>query len=290
MADVEKVPIAARHSMFNNMTNVEVDFSMDPQSEVTFDQKIKLTSKKSIVLTIFNVFRSFVAIGILTLPYATSLVGPALATFSMLLIALLVYLATDCIIEVADDVKFKGANYETLGRLLWGRVGQQVVIVTLYFCSFACFIGGILFTSDFLDFAFCSHKVDALCHSKVKYLLAAFGLSILISTIQSLKPFGYISIASTFVIIIAVASITVYNVGFVLETRVDLGIRLTEFKIKNFFRFLGIGLYTIEGINLILPIRASFKDNARYPKVLYATFVFVVWCYLILAVMSYIVT
>lgn len=288
MSDFEKTPIV-HHSMFNNITDIDAEFSVNNDSEISFNQKIKLTSRKSLILTIFNIFRSFVAIGVLTLPYASSLVGPLIAIPSMLLVSVLVFLATHCIIEIADDSKFKGANYETLGRLLWGKIGQRLIVVILYFVSFACFIGGILFTADFLDFAFCSHNVEGLCHSKIKYLLAAFIFSIFISLIQSLKPFGYISIISTIVIMIAIVSITVYNMKFILHTDINLGPRLGEFNIRNFFTFLGIGLYTIEGINLILPIRASYNNNGNYPRVFYSTFVFVVWCYLLLAILSYIV-
>lgn len=289
MADIEKKPVVARHSMFNNITDIDAEFSVEQPSEYSFDQKIKFTSNKSTVLTIFNLFRSFVAIGILTLPYATSLVGPFIAMFSIFLIAFIVYIATACVLEIADDAKFKGSNYETLGKLLWGKAGQKIIVIILYFCSFACFIGGILFTADFLDFAFCSHNVESLCHSKFKYLLAAFILSLMISLIQSLKPFGYISIASTFIIIIAISSITVYNLKFVVETPVNLSNRLKEFNMKKFFAFLGIGFYTTEGIALVLPIRASYKNNAKFPKVFYGTFIVIIWCYLILAIFSYIV-
>ena len=92
----------------------------------------------------------------------------------------------------------------------------------MYICSIATFMGGTLFSIDFLDFAFCSHDIKALCHTKVKFLFFALILSLLISLIQSLKPFGYISIASTFIIILAIFSMTIYNLYFVFNTDVNL--------------------------------------------------------------------
>lgn len=53
--------------------------------------------------------------------------------------------------------------------------------------------------------------------------------------------------------------------------------------------FLGIALYTTEGIGLVLPLRASFKDNKGFSKVFVGTFIFIVWCYIALGVLSYIV-
>ena len=58
----------------------------------------------------------------------------------------MVYTATFFMLEVANDTKFKGSNYETLGKLLWGRKGRQIIILILFTISIATFIGGILFT------------------------------------------------------------------------------------------------------------------------------------------------
>ena len=74
-------------------------------------------------MTIFNTFRSFVAIGILSLPFAIKMVGPILGFFGLFLIGVMVLVATKALLEVADDSKFKGANYEILGKLLWGKKG-----------------------------------------------------------------------------------------------------------------------------------------------------------------------
>lgn len=61
--------------------------------------------------------------GILTLPYGVKMVGPFLGFVVILFIGILVALSTHLLLEVADDSKFKGSNYEILGRLLWGRMG-----------------------------------------------------------------------------------------------------------------------------------------------------------------------
>jgi amino acid permease len=145
------------HQMFDNFTNKELDFSVYDQSEYSFDQKIA-KKKSSIIFSIFNTFRSFVAIGILTLPFAVKLVGTFLGLFGLLFIGVIVYLATELLLEIADDSKFKGANYEVLGKLLWGRKGQSFILILLYIISIAPFIGAILFTSFLKSrlFRFCS--------------------------------------------------------------------------------------------------------------------------------------
>lgn len=113
-------------------------------------------------------------------------------------------------------------------------------------------------------------------------------MSLLISLVESLKPFGYISIVATIVVILSVFSITTYNLIFLFQTNIDLTNRLGHFNFPGFLSFLGIALYTTEGIGLVLPIRASFKDNKGFGKVFYGTFIFIVWCYLALGILSYI--
>jgi len=163
-----------------------------------------------------------VAIGILSLPFAIKMVGPILGFVGLMVIGIVVFLGTKALLEVADDSKFKGANYEILGKLLWGKIGERIIVILLTVCSISVFMGGILFTVDFLDFAFCSHNIQTLCHSKKLYLIFAFTLSMFIALIQSLKPFGYISIISTFFIILSIFSITLYNLEFLFETEIDL--------------------------------------------------------------------
>lgn len=287
-AHVEKQNLPTGESMFDNITHVEMDFSKYVEEETSFNHKITKTSARSVVLTIFNIFRSFVAIGILTLPYAVSLVGPVIAISAQIIVAVLIYLCIRLVVEVADDSRFKGSNYETLGKLLWGNKGKNVILIALYICSIATFMGGVLFTADFLDFAFCDHL--KICGSKTTYLFSAFIVSVLISFIQSLKPFGYISLASTFIIILSLMSITIYNFNYIATTEEDLTSRIGNFQINHFFSFLGIALYTTEGIGLVLPIRSSFGDNKNFSKVFGGTYIFIIWFYIMMGVFSYIVS
>lgn len=186
-------------------------------------------------MLIFNTFRAFVAIGILTLPYGISKVGPLLGFLTLMFIGFLVAITTLILMEIADESKFKGANLEILGKLLWGNAGHKIIIGLLVMACIVAFIGGILFSVDFLDFAFCSHHVEILCHSKKVFLLIALIASILIISIESLKPFGYVSIFATFIILVGFISITTYNLIYVVSSEDDLSEKLTYFNISGFF-------------------------------------------------------
>lgn len=279
-----------KNNMFDNITNFELDFSIYEKSEFSFDHRISKSQKRSIVFLIFNTFRSFVAIGVLTLPFGVKLVGPIIAFFMLIVIALLVAITTHFLLEIADDSKFKGSNYEILGKLLWGKAGQNIIITLLFATSIVTFMGGVLFSVDFLLFAFCSHNIDSMCHSKNIMLTIIMLISFLIATIESLAPFGYVSVFSTFFILIAFVSITVYNLIYVIQTDTDLTERLTYTNFRGIFQFFGLAFYTAEGIGLTIPLRSSFKDNEGFVKIFYGTFTFIIWVYIVLAILSYIVS
>ena len=52
------------------------------------------------------------------------MVGPTVAFFELILVAILVAIPTILLLEVADASRFKGANFEILGKLLWGKHGH----------------------------------------------------------------------------------------------------------------------------------------------------------------------
>ncbi len=66
-------------NLFNNITNPELDFSVSRRSTWDINPATNTVGLKNFGLSFFNLFRSFVAIGILTLPYGISIVGPLVA-------------------------------------------------------------------------------------------------------------------------------------------------------------------------------------------------------------------
>lgn len=61
--------------------------------------------------------------GILTLPFGVKMVGSFLGFTIIIIMGFIVSLSTHLLLEIADDSKFKGSNYEILGRLVFGKGG-----------------------------------------------------------------------------------------------------------------------------------------------------------------------
>lgn len=73
------------------------------------------------------------------------------------------------------------------------------------------------------------------------------------------------------------------------KTKLDLTDRLTDVRFDELFKFLGIAFYVAEGIALVIPVRASFKNNEKFLPLYYSTFTFIVWIYVLMGVLSFIV-
>lgn len=159
----------------------------------------------------------------------------------------------------------------------------------LSLASMSIFMGAVLFSVEFLDYAFCEHNVESLCHSKKIFLTFALIMAVGISAIESLKPFGYVSVASTFIIVISFFSIAIYNMKFIVTTHIDMTDRITDFWMSKIFQFIGLAFYAAEGIALVIPVRGSFKNNKEFVRLYYSTFTFVVWAYTIMGILGYMV-
>lgn len=81
--------------------------------------------------TAFNVFRSFVGLGILTLPYAFSKGGVMLSSFALILITFFSWYGVKLYIEVAEDIGFEGAKLQDLVRIAMGKKGAKFTAINI---------------------------------------------------------------------------------------------------------------------------------------------------------------
>ena len=76
----------------------------------------------------FNIFRGYVAIGFLALPYGFKLVGPLLAIIILAVVGLLIAYTTNLLLEVLDGMNFNKPNIENLGKYYWGKFGYSFIV------------------------------------------------------------------------------------------------------------------------------------------------------------------
>jgi amino acid permease len=154
----------------------------------------------------------------------------------------------------------------------------SVVVAQLSVC-----VASIVFTTDFLDFVFCQHQVASLCHHKSYYLLASFLLSLCIVPIESLACFAYVSLMSIVAILASVTTISLYSASFLRENKPPSQL----FEAGGLASFIGISLFSMEGIGMVFPIRSSMKDVSSYPPLYRCVMVSVFFICAVFAFLSY---
>ena len=95
--------------------------------------------------TAFNVFRSFVGLGILTLPYAFSQAGTYLAILSLIAITALSWYGVKLYIEVAEDIGYEGAKLQDLVRIAIGKNGGKFAAINIIVIQLAVCIASVVF-------------------------------------------------------------------------------------------------------------------------------------------------
>lgn len=135
-------------NLFNNITNPDLDFSVSRKENSFNNQEEKKIELKNFGLSFFNLFRSFVAIGILTLPFGISTVGPLVALFAFGLSFYLLITSTQFLLVVANELKFKGVQLDVLGQFFWGKLGYNMIMIVMQFSLVSCYIGGLIFFKD----------------------------------------------------------------------------------------------------------------------------------------------
>lgn len=116
------------------------------------------------------------------------------------------------------------------------------------------------------------------------YLFASFIISLCIVPIESLACFSYISMVALVAIVASILAITLENVNSYGGERSKSAIL---FDINGFPAFVGISLFTMEGIGMVFPIRSSMSEISGYPKLYRNMMIVVFFVCGIFAVISY---
>lgn len=136
----------------------------------------------------------------------------------------------------------------------------------------------------------CQDGQGTSCPKDIYLLLVLFAISMTVNLVQNLTLFGYLSFISTLFFVIIFISILVYNIIYITTTQNDMTEQIFYFDIKNFLFFFIQAYFSVSGISLVLPIRGELHNSADFNYLFFALFGFVIWCYMVLALLSYFVS
>lgn len=212
-------------------------------------------------IAVVNFFKGLFGAGVLALPNAFESTGVPLGVIMFLFVAIIclttMLLLLDCQRIVREKRGMEVESYEELAGVIFGPMGRRVVqvlmaLLTLVFCT-----GFVYAISMNL-----SHVFPAL--SRRVFCLIVFPALMGLSWISYLKDLWVTSIVGLFVYVIGVVGVTVYYSASNFESHPDT----MELRWGGLAHFFGTALYTLEGINLTLPVAASMKSRRRPPLVM----------------------
>lgn len=103
----------------------------------------------------------------------------------------------------------------------------------------------MVFTTDFLDYVFCSHNVEALCHQKFKFMGFSLVVSLGMVVIENLACFAYVSMMAIAAILSSLAAICYYDLALIFDRSLPVA-PYSLAKLGGVSSFIGVALFSME--------------------------------------------
>jgi len=238
----------------------------------------------------FNLFKTFIGIGILALPKSFMYTGLGLSLVVMILIGYLNYHTMLLTVEIADRKPREKITYQSMAREILGDWAYKSVMYSIFFIQTGCGISGLIFAHQFLRSTFCIYEVKELCENP-GYNALFFALVIIpLTFINNLHYFYIPSLFSTIFLLVGLSAQTYYN--FDLLAAKDIGWnlffdKLGEFNLLHLPLLFGVAIYAYEGVGILFEIRASMEKPGRFGRLLSWIMISLVVIYTVFPSISY---
>jgi len=170
----------------------------------------------------------------------------------------------DTLEQSAELEKFAPNTFGEVGEYALTRIGRIIIELLLVFTQTGFCIAYLIFISNNLH-----HHVPALqswmCVGITGLLLIPFAL---IRNIKYLTPF---SIISEFTLIVGLTLVIYFDVITLQPSRILWVAK--QFPLSTFPTFLGVAIYSFEGVGLVLPIHNNMKKRSSFRVVVIIAFI-----------------
>eukprot|EP01016_Furgasonia_blochmanni_P000400 TRINITY_DN10076_c0_g1_i4.p1 TRINITY_DN10076_c0_g1~~TRINITY_DN10076_c0_g1_i4.p1 ORF type:complete len:488 (+),score=132.98 TRINITY_DN10076_c0_g1_i4:140-1603(+) len=243
-------------------------------------------AKSSNVQAGFNLFKTFVGMGVLALPETFSHSGYVLGIVGSIFVGLVTIYCMVLIVEIVDELKDDKMTFSGLGARIMGRGGEVIVDICIVTIQFTICIAIVLFIITFMNNIFCANEVKQLCGTKDLYLLIVLAFILPMSFITNIHYFSYSSMIAIGCMLVGIFTTLYYDIKYLATEDISAALA-NKHHIENIPAFFGVSVYAFEGIGAVLNIRGSMQAPASFKKILVVEGIILVLLYSIFPTVSY---
>jgi len=215
---------------------------------------------------LITLVKSFIGIGVLTLPYAIGRGGYVGGPLALTVIAGLAYHCMGLLLKTASTSGCKVVSFGALGKQVCGPWAKQVVEYSLISTQFGFCIAYVIFIVENVCDVVCYETKNIVCPLKYKTCIVLMVFLLPFSWLKSLHVLAVPTLMSNFVLLGGIC--WVYYCAFLDIGTHGMAKDILAFNWEEFPVFFGMAVFTFEGIGLVLPIQHVMAKPAALPKLL----------------------
>lgn len=208
--------------------------------------------------------KSFIGMGILTLPFATAKGGLILGPLGLVCVAALSHHCMGLLVKLATRTSTR--SFGALASSILGRQAKILVDVCLVLTQYGFAIADIIFIVENVRDVICLETNQSACPGKVAVCAGTLICVLPFTWLRSLQVLTVPVLMSNVVLLCGIS--WVYYCGFVQLGTHGMAPGIRTFNWAEFPIFFGCAVFSFEGIGLILPIQFAMQQPAHFPKLL----------------------
>lgn len=208
--------------------------------------------------------KSFIGMGILTLPFATAKGGLILGPLGLVCVAALSHHCMGLLVKLATRTSTR--SFGALASSILGRRAKILVDVCLVLTQYGFAIADIIFIVENVRDVICLETNQSACPGKVAVCAGTLICVLPFTWLRSLQVLTVPVLMSNVVLLCGIS--WVYYCGFVQLGTHGMAPGIRTFNWAEFPIFFGCAVFSFEGIGLILPIQFAMQQPAHFPKLL----------------------
>ncbi|RGP72788.1 amino acid transporter [Fusarium sporotrichioides] len=229
-------------------------------------KRLRKTGDATTTKTFFTLIKAFIGTGIMFLPKAFRNGGILFSSITLIVLSLV---NCGCFRLLLDCRQIYGGGYGELGEAIIGPRFRSLVLASIAISQLGFVCAGLIFTAEnlyaFLDAVTANHR--ELMFSVPSLIALQLVALVPLALIRNISKLGPAALLADVFILIGIVYIWYYDIAALSQHGMDSTVKL--FNPKDFTLTVGSGIFTFEGIGLILPIQSSMKRPEHFPGLLY---------------------